>query len=579
MKKNMLKLTHRSIRKQVPSLSFNFPEPTTGGKVMVARKKDNGEGWTVDSLEVIGIGWLLSYRQYAIDERETFISQVSESVICLSIRWGNGGDIGYRDGEDNSIIEQRKNYLFWQGDRQMEENLLSGEHIYLDLFVRPECLAHLDEHSVIRNLLNQSDKKPFGEIEGIEIYVDERIDDYISDLLTEIANSVPDVERFSCLCEHLLMKCLGEYHLAPPVALPQEVKKSDGIQVSYQPNAAEKKMLLKLDKMDRAALLMKFDELLQMTSTKKKEQKQEIKLNETLKSLSFRLVSESKTRLAHFYINLAQLMELEYNKETFTSNEQEILKKAICETCILSFELVPATPELLVFYAKWSNDSPLMRPIEKDQMIDILSRLMPSKNFDFTKDDSERGRKLLAEQIKETFGFKPMSYFTGEKMGEKPQEIAELYNRLMDKCAETLELTKDAGIRRSDIVRELDSAYEANDLITLLQIEIEQFTQEPNYIEKQDAEHLKWLVVALLFLDQDCETFSKELRESSIYSDLQLFHELGDSMPKFKREIKRQANELDRIGILLAEELKAYFGSAVKGEIFKIANYILNKKG
>lgn len=121
----------------------------------------------------------------------------------------------------------------------------------------------------------------------------------------------------------------------------------------------------------------------------------------------------------------------------------------------------------------------------------------------------------------------------------------------------SLDFGKEGEILRSDIVRELDAAYQENDLLTLLQIEAENLAGDPDYIGGQEDNRLRWLIVALRFDRDDYKEMLQEMEESPAYHDLQRFHRLGDDMEKFRRQQKRNLKKLvpvsDEFSSLLAE--------------------------
>jgi len=150
-----------------------------------------------------------------------------------------------------------------------------------------------------------------------------------------------------------------------------------------------------------------------------------------------------------------------------------------------------------------------------------------------------------------------MSEIKGETAKDKPKEVVELYQALMEHFCDTLDLGKAGDIQRSDIVRELDAAYQENNLLTLLQIEAENLAGDPDYIGRQADDRLRWLIVGLRSDRDNYREMLEEMEESPAYDNLQRFHRLGDDREKFRRHLKRNLKKMipvsDEFSSLLAD--------------------------
>lgn len=234
------------------------------------------------------------------------------------------------------------------------------------------------------------------------------------------------------------------------------------------------------------------------------------------------------------------------------------MKQAIVSSCESAFKLRSPDMKEMDFYVEWSGRPYVSAPMGADMMTDLLSLLLPPDAPKLTPvDGTPRSGNLFMEQIREAFGFKSMSEIKGETAKDKPKEVVELYQRLMDHFCDTLSFGKEGDILRSDIVRELDGAYQQNDLLTLLQIEAENLCADMDYVGRQDDDKLRWLIVASRFDRNYYRETLQEMEESPAYHDLQRFHRLGDDMEKFRRHLKRNLKKMipasDEFSSLLAD--------------------------
>lgn len=94
----------------------------------------------------------------------------------------------------------------------------------------------------------------------------------------------------------------------------------------------------------------------------------------------------------------------------------------------------------------------------------------------------------------------------GRDKNNKPQVLVELYHKLMQNLSDELTITDEGEIKKSDIIRILDHAYDSNDPIQLLLIEIEYFSHDVNYVKMQGEDKIRYWIIAL-------EDRSKELHK------------------------------------------------------------------
>ncbi|MGN5955580.1 hypothetical protein ACP6L2_13290 [Sphingobacterium lactis] len=561
MKKTVLSIYHGEKGKQRSPITFHFPEPGPGGSVHIGKLSDAGKGWQTRSLSAAGIGRLFCYRQYRVTQSVTFITEPSEPAICLRIHVGKGAAFGYQGEKTHLQLDFMDNRIFWQGDRITENRLMEDEHTLVELYFRPECLSHLADRNTVMDIIDQSLTERNGPIDQYVFSSSGELDSFLWSMLEEIDTKSTSVERFHYLCDCLLLMCLGEKVEVEPRPDKEEEGLSEKDRAGdrrYEPSPPEQEILSELEGADRNGLLEELGTLLTETDRLKQTVRRERELDSEVKGIAETVRRLPFEKLGTQYMKAAYLLAGWYKSKEITAKNRKLLKQAIVSSCESAFGLRLPAMEEMDFYVEWSGRPYVSGPMGADMMTDLLSLFLPPDAPKLTPmDGTPRSGNLLLEQIREAFGFKSMSEIKGETANDRPKEVVELYQRLMDHFCDTLDFGKEGEIRRSDIVRELDSAYQENDLLTLLQIEAENLAGDPDYIGGQDDNRLRWLIVALRSDRGNYREMLREMEESPAYHDLQSFHRLGGDMEKFRRQLKRNLKKLvpvsDEFSSLLAD--------------------------
>ncbi|MCT1523657.1 hypothetical protein [Sphingobacterium hotanense] len=583
MEKTALSLYHGEKERLRSPITFHFPEPDSGDRIHVQKGGDSGEGWQSASLDASGIGRYLSYRTYKITQSTTFTSEISEPVVALRIQIVGEAYCRYGEAEIfPTLWKEDECRLFWQGGHKLENHLLPGEHVQLDLFLRREHLEPLSGRTVIRNILKEDSLAT----DGLPVFVaDSQVESFLGTMLEEIDTRSPTVERFHYLCDCLILMCLGEkVEVLPPesaVTGERDGAQEEGPDPVKTPKEyvfppAQKEVLLSLDGQERRQLIRKFGSLRRKVEKQENLWKTEDQLSRTIDKIVTRIKQTHSERLADTYMDIARFLATAHGRELLAENQRTLLRRAVIRACKQAFEnRMPSFSEA-EFYTKWSGRPYVSRPFGMDVFADLLSMILSPGAPGFSgADDTPKGRMLFEEKIRETFGFRHMSDFTGETANDKPWEVVNLYEYLMERLSDTLDLREDKGLERSDIVRMLDNAYERNDLLGLVRIEITHFADELGYLEQQDEGKLKWFILALR---DDLDYFQErleELRGSPAYSDLQLFNRSGSHMEKFKKVLTTRASESGLTADRLAQELASVSADPVADKIVGLARRIL----
>jgi len=570
MNKNVMMFQHHIEGGHVSPLVFHFPEPHPHAPVLTQQEGDHGQDWDMHIFQAKGIGRLLAFRNYDVRKKVRVISEISEPAICLSIRWKVKEDSSRAAEDADPKVTVHGALVLLEEDRKMPLQLERGELACVDLFVRPENIGELSHHPAIKSLISPF-AYPDEDHQLPETEIDGQLTDLAQSIFDEIKLNCPTAERFTQLCDTLLRLFLGEEVEVEP-APPRDDCPWE--QSSYEPNAAERIMLDALHGLDQKDLLVKVKTLYKENAARSRLRKTEESRNNLAKKYAEIAWAFSRENLADLYLSAAYYIAAEYEK--VSSRYKAKCRKALLRACELSFELVPASPVLSAFYGRWSGQKIVAKVLAIDDITRLLSILLPAEKMNFTKDSSRRGKRLFNEQVKEVFGFRPLSQVAGQNKKYTAKEVLELYNYLMEYYVETIELN-DNSIQRSNIIRELDAAYEENDFITLLQIEIDELGRV-DYFNSMDLERLQWVMVALLYREQELTDFFISMETDPEYEELRLVHELDNSLSNFRREILKRKKELDGKAKIVSSDLKQLFGKGEGSHTVELADYILKLK-
>jgi len=563
-KNNVMIFEHNVSIKHFALLDFQFQELEPGDKIILLEMGEITESSEMDVMQAKGNGRLLSYRRYNSSENATCISRVSEGAICLSLRWGEAGYtrlVGKKAAPTRTL---NSSFLMWLADEQIELQLEPGEHICLDLFIRPEHLSHLRDQPIIDELLTQASSKSDGYLVCPSIIVAGTVKESILAILAEIVHDKPISDRFNDLCDSLLLLCLGEH-----VELQVPLRRKKGQQIVGGGDASHK--LRSMEGIEGDDLLMKAKALYIVVEKKKQKRDAELALHKILQDQSSGSWAEARTNLADIYIALAYFIASKY--EACNSENKQTLKQAIVKACELSFELAPANPLDVPFYTYWSGESLCVKELDQEEMMEQLSTLLSPKYRKLSKDNGSSESKLLAEQIMDALDLYSKSP-SGFNAAEKPSLVVRLYKRLSNYFADNLAANEESLGKRS-IVRQLDRAYEEEDLLTLLQIDMNQFANQPGYFDLMDNDMLKWSLIVLINEEEELDDFFAKLSEDPVYLELRLFHAAGDNLGKFKNEMNRQEQVLEKKKRTLTAEFRGLLDSTNEKIIVDLAKYLL----
>ncbi len=130
--------------------------------------------------------------------------------------------------------------------------------------------------------------------------------------------------------------------------------------------------------------------------------------------------------------------------------------------------------------------------------------------------------------------------------------------------ADEFEITPGGEIKKSDEIRILDHAYETNDLMQLLRMEIDCFREDESYIEKQNAHKIGYWILALQEANADLKKQFHNREKGPLSRLVEAYYCSTDKM----EAVERKAQSLKVIYEKIVQDLLT-IGQAMEGEVKK----------
>lgn len=536
-----------------PPLIFHLPEPDPTEKVAKSKGsgRDHIRGFITNGF--YGTGRCIRYNHYNTNEPISFYSIPLEPVIALRIQVTNDSYTKYVGMPDSKgLWPEDQCRLFWQGEEVIKNHLLPGEHTHFDIFFRPSVIEELaDQHPKIKELAQQIGSAKYGELDFYVHKASLEVENFVFDFSPELFTEHITVERLNYLCDCILLLSLGvELEVepappAPPEEENEEVEKKKEILLPkrYEPSEEESAFLEDIDDLDQEQLLAEFKSERSANETIEQYYSASKKLMKALRDRDNEKTELLNRILYSGYFTIARrLGELADTPNLGKKNLNKV-KKAIIKACDNALESTNLPmPDDLEFYTSWTKQPYFSKgiPMDSGGFGDILSMLMPEMKMDTSEmDPTHDVGALFMQRLQETFGFQPSSHFSGEKEIDKPIEVVELYNLLMDKLSDNLTISDDGDIQRNDIIRLLDHAYERNDYLALLNLEVKYLTADSDYLSAQSPDKLRWYLTAMHMANEDSDFTIEKLMDDPNYHYLQFRSEDGTWTEKSDIEFEK----------------------------------------
>ena len=581
MNRTAISIYHGRKGAQRSPISFSFPEPSPEQVVSKTTSGDGEQSWQCTSLGSAGIGLFLSYRQYRIMEPTTFILEPSEPVACLRLTHGDGSTIGFKGGKLLSATETPLDHIFWMGNRTMEFTLQPGDHFHLDLLIRPECLSHLSDRSQIMEIIDSSlDGEPSDPL-GIPLFT-EKLKGFVGELMGELDRGKPTAERFAQMCDCLILKCLGEDVEIPKVnydPIEEDDLPTEEEQRRYHPTPEQQTLLDSMSSTGREGLEKRYLRVQRNLMKLKRIWKRLRRKIDLLSLIRSQEQSRTNGKYADLLMKAARFMAENNNLEGLEKQTKTLLRRAIGRCCTMAFSIRPPSIEEMDLCCHWTG-----RPIDLGQFMDtgspadLLSLFFPGGALDTEPDtDPIHGEGLLLEQIRETFGFRRPSELAGRKDDDRPLEVVQTYNRLVERFTETLTAGED-GVTRSNLIRKLDAAFENDDLVALLQLEAESLGSEQDFLKEMDDDRLRYTVMAIEMERMEYLDLISDIEMEPGCTDMLLLKDLGNDLKRFRRAVSEEYSVNQDRYTGLMETMKKTEGNISIANLKELAKFVLTGK-
>lgn len=471
----------------------------------------------------------------------TFHIQVSE--YCLT-RFANG--------QEQSRYTKGQCCLFWQNDHTLEYVLPQTESDYFDLYIRPGHLLDMaDRYPVLRQFAMEVATSSSSDMEFFVDRIDQQLLDSIDEMLLEVKNFQVSEQRFTHLCECLLLQCMDIPVSVepPPVCAVKRVFNSAFAHLEDDVFTKEQNSDLGIIARyyNRNQLIEKFYELKQEYLRLKQKRAESKALVKEVKVCFQQIMGDSADRLAETYFWIAQQLHEQKERFSLTEYEKQTVAEAITTVCNQSFELCTPGTHQLEFYTSYTQ-RPYAGDLGQEEFGRILNMVVPNLNIPLDKlDESKEGGAIIDQYLQDHLGFTPLSHFTEKGERDKPPKVVELYHTLMQRMTDELTITDTGDIQKSDLIRILDYAYQQNDIIMLLMFEIDHLTDQEDYVKSQKFNKISaWLMV----LDETIEnwydqTYSKEEEQ---YSNLTyIYMRSGNNMRAVEQKVRKTKEIYDKM--------------------------------
>jgi len=489
---------------------------------------------------------------YMVNE-QTVYTIPAEPVVTFHIQLYEDCLLRFSHEQEQSRDTEGQCRLFWQNDQVMAHEPAQNESDYLDLYIRPRHLLEMaDRYPILSELAMDVATKAPGSLDFFVGRADQQLLDSIDSMLVEVKNYQVSDHRFTHLCECLLLRCMGiPISVEPPPT--NAVKRTfDSAFANLEDGVFSEEQNSNLWSIaryyNRNQLIDKFYEFKEEYLGLKEVRAKSKALTQEVKACYHRVMGDSADLLAETYFWVAQQLDEQMKRFTLTGGEKQTLDEAIITVCDQSFELRIPSADQLEFYTSYTRQ-PYAGDLGMQEFGRILNMVFPDLDLPLDKlDESKESGAIMDQYLQDRLGFTPLSHFTEKGEMDKPPKVIELYHTLMQRMTDELTITDTGDIKKSDLIRILDHAYQQNDVIMLLLFEIDHLTDQEDYVKSQKFNKISAWVMVLEEANENWYDESYSSRQDELFGHLgHVYMRSDNNMKAVELQVRKTKEIYDRM--------------------------------
>lgn len=492
------------------------------------------------------------FASFTEDEKKIYTIP-AEPVVTFHIQLSEDCLLRFAQEQEQSRVTERQCRLFWQNDQIMAHQPAQSESDYLNLYIRPGHLLEMaDRYPILSELAMDVATKAQGSLDFFLGKADQQLLDSIDDLLLEVRTYQVSDQRFTHLCECLLLRCLDiPVSVEPPPA--DAVKRTfDSAFAHLEDNVFSEEQNSNLWSIaryyNRNQLIEKFYEFKEEYLRLKTDRNKSKALMQQVKACYHRVMGDSADVLADTYFWMATQLDEQKERFSLTEHEEQTVAEAIITLCDQSFELSTPGPDQLEFYTRYIGQ-PYAGDLGLQEFGRILNMVVPNLDLPLDKlDESKESGAIMDQYLQDYLGFTPLSHFTEKGEMDKPRKVVELYHTLMQRMTDEFTITDTGDIKKSDLIRILDHAYQQNDVIMLLLFEIDHLTDQEDYVKSQKFNKISAWVMVLEEANENRYDQSYSSKQDELFGYLvHVYMRSGNDMEAVEQQVRQTKEIYDKM--------------------------------
>ncbi len=490
---------------------------------------------------------------FMVDEKEIYTIP-AQPIVTFHIQVSGDYLARFGNGQEESRFSEGQCRLFWQNEQASEYVLPQEASDYFDLYIRPGHLLDMaDRYPVLRQFAMAVATSSPGDIEFFVDRIDQQLLDSVDEILLEVRTFQVSDQRFTHLCEYLLLQWLNiPVEVDPPPA--DAVKRTfDSAFAHLEDDVFSEEQNSHLWSIarcyNRNQLIDNFYEVREEYLDLKEDRIKSTAREQEVKACYHRVMGESADLLAEAYFWMAQQLHVQKKRFTLTDEEEQILTEVIITVCDQSFELSTPSADQLEFYTSYTQQ-PYVGDLGMQEFGRILNMVVPDMNLPLDKlDGSRESGAILDQYLQDRLGFTPLSHFTEKGEMNKPPKVVELYHTLMQHMTDELTITDTGDVKKSDLIRILDHAYQHNDVMILLMFEIEHLADQKHYVERQKFNKIcTWVMVLEETIEKWYDHAYSDSEQQKLFDRLvHIYMRSGNNMNAVEQKVRKLKEIYDRM--------------------------------